>query len=118
MKLKKWCKHRSRRIRNENEVTVYVEPNAHSKKIVGFRDDALQYSLLGDQIKIELSDWIIEDQYGREFDDVRKGKAFDDTDAGIKGHNYYTLAINATNATTTDSGQIVTSDSIFLLEGG
>ncbi|WP_016839330.1 S-layer homology domain-containing protein [Ureibacillus thermosphaericus] len=56
----------------ESEITLKVEPDAYPAKIVGIKDKADTYFHEDGQLTLELSDFLIEDQYGRVFDDVEK----------------------------------------------
>ncbi|WP_421663818.1 S-layer homology domain-containing protein [Lysinibacillus telephonicus] len=53
----------------ESSITLNVEPNAYADTLVKVKDTADTYLYKGTSVELKLKDFVIEDQYGRVFDD-------------------------------------------------
>lgn len=56
----------------DSEITLKIQPDAYAAKIIGVKDKADTYFHQDGKAEIKLKDLIIEDQYGRIFDDNAK----------------------------------------------
>jgi S-layer homology domain len=68
----------------EQEVTIDVHPNAYPVTIASLKDKNFGYVFVGEQKAIEPKNFLIEDQYGRVFDNKSSGSAGNHTFYDIK----------------------------------